>query len=319
MTTATRNAMEPLLLSWPTALAASVRSECDPAQSDGCGFMALNFRLAVRSFAAMREVVESIKSSIPPDQRPWSENNRRKSAILEKTSYSIKDLMNLTGHSYGGLVSSIDAGQFPGASYTVDPATGLKRFEIPESVYHATAKHFRESCDVQGAAKLLGCSEDAVRGLVRSKCLAFAPVLPSGFRYRLSPVELSKMTARLSKLASRKSKGTAVDRVYFSAWIPGKYKTVTAGRWRILLEAIRAKELNLYSSEANPVELGDLYLLRGDLERALSRSRVKRGVTEVKPVEHRSLQSLEQADVHGSPLPTPGRIALELATTLRTQ
>ena len=276
LTSETLSALEPMLLNWPSALAATLECECNSTKSNGSGFAALNHRLAVRKFAAMREVVDSVKMAIPPDQRPWSERNRQRAVPANRTSYGIKHLIKATGHSYGGLVASIDAGQFPGASYTFDPATGRKKFNIPESVFYAAVKHFRESCDVQGAAQFLGCSEDAIRGLVQSKCIASATVLQGGFRYRLSPVELSKMAARLFGLASRVSKGLAVDRVYFSAWVQGPYRTETAGRWRVLLEAIRTNDLKVYSADATPVQLSDLYLLSADLERALSRARAGR-------------------------------------------
>lgn len=294
LTSRTLSALEPMFLNWPSVLASTLGCECDPTRADGCGFAALNYRLAVHTFTAMREVVNKVKTTIPRGQRPWSEINRRRAVQSEREVYGIKNLMNASGHSYTALVASIDAGQFPGATYKVDPVSGKKKFHIPAAVYHALVKHFRESCDIEDAALMLGCSEDAVRGLVRSKCVGFSPILQSGFRYRLDPVELSKMAARLFRLASFVRKVQSVERVYFSVWVQGRYHTDTADRWRVLLDAIRSRELTLYTALEAPVQLSDLYLLRDDLEKAILRSRAKR-ILDVRQSERRAAAAIGEA------------------------
>lgn len=273
LTAATAVSLSPLLQDWPRAMAQAVRCDTDPTKWKG--YEMLTNRLAVRRFAKMREVVMQIKASIKPEEKTWSAKFKGKLRRKPAGTYGIKDLMKLTGHSYGGLLRSIEEGLIPGAVWCGDDRAGRKRFDIPANVFADIEARYARTNDVSTAAAQLGCSEDAIRGLVRAKYLRSESILASGFSYRLRPQEVETFAKELFQIAVYLRAAPSVSRVYFSAWVPGPYNTKCASRWKELLRAIHTRRLRVFSATRKPGTLNELYLIADDLEQLFRKNRLK--------------------------------------------
>lgn len=253
-----------LLFDWPRGVAVSVAAEIDSTKPKG--YDSLYRHLLVLTFPRMAEVVEHLKGMRRQNEKVLKAANEASFTVASRESFGIKHLMRVTGHSYEALLKCIEGGEIQGASVVEGPKAGLKGFNIPETTYHDIKRAFRDTDDVQRASEMVGCSEDAIRGLVRSGCVTAYGLLPTGFSFRLCPIEMGKFARYLFQRATVSASTPAREKVYFSAWVPGPYSSRTASRWRRLLEAIRAGELRLFSAHECPSALNDLYLQHSDME-----------------------------------------------------
>jgi len=268
----TAGAMQHLLADWPRRLADSVASEVDATSWQG--YMRLSRRLRTQVFNRFREVIDELKRRSPRHQNPGSAQSMRKLHARGKTSFGIKDLMAVTGHSHGTLLRCIDDGGIPGASYSIDQPSGQRRFAIPREVFRAIEKAYVATNDIASSAVLAGCSSAAMCGLVRSGCVEGKRLLTTrggDFCDRIDPAELAGLARTMFALASR-GDGNSRERVYFSAWVPGRYSIGKAQQWRRLFAAIVDGTLKVYKATDTPIALNDLYVLQGALDKATQRS-----------------------------------------------
>lgn len=258
-----------LLLDAPRSIVASVIAEADPGKKDG--FMRLNYRLGSKFFSCMQSVAEEVKRLHQPELNPDRIRAQRRSVPPVKEMYGIKDLMKVTGNSYGTLLRCIDEGGIPGASYTVDLATGNKTFNIPPGVYRSIVQAMQQTDTIEAGAAQLGCSVDAMRGLVASGCLTARKLALTRHGRngdRVCPAELRSFAEFLFREAKTES-GPHLERMYFSWWVQGAYNTHRSKWWRKILGAVKEQRLALFRAAPAPIALNDLYVLRGDLRNLL--------------------------------------------------
>ena len=253
-----------LLFDWPKRIAVSVTPEIDCTKWKG--YETLNRRLLVLTFPRMSDVIDHLKGMTRLNGKAWKSANEASFIEAPRGSFGIKHLMRATGHSYGALLKCIESGEIQGATIVRGSNTKQKDFSIPEATYQGIKRAFRDTDDVQRASEMVGCSEDAIGGLVRSGCLTAYSLLPTGFSFRLCPIQMGKFARYLFQRATVSASTPAREKVYFSAWVPGPYSVRTASRWRHLLDAIRAGTLQLFSAHECPSALNDLYLLHSDME-----------------------------------------------------
>lgn len=253
-----------LLFDWPKRIAVSVTPEID--RTKWKGYETLNRRLLVLTFPRMSEVIDHLKGMTRLDGKPWKSANEASFIEAPRGSFGIKHLMRATGHSYGALLKCIEGGEIQGATIVRGSNTKLKDFSIPEATYRGIKRAFRDTDDAQRASEMVGCSEHAIRGLVRSGCVTAYSLLPTGSSFRLCPIQMGKFARYLFQRAIVSSSAPPLEKVYFSAWVPGPYSGRTASRWRHLLNAVRAGTLQLFSAHECPSALNDLYLLHSDME-----------------------------------------------------
>ena len=267
--------LRPLLADWPRAILESLAPE--GATVRGRNLVA--DRIGSAHFSSMREVRAALRSRCNLGASPNLRHSRRQaSRFANSTSFGIKDLMIATGHSYGMLVRCIDEGQVDGASYSVDPETGTRRFVIPPATFRSIERAFRETSSVKVAAAEAGCSLAAMQGLVRSRSiesnkLALTQLGKMGDR--VSPSVLRSFATFLFK-RSVPMDALGNDCVPFSKWVPGPYIGPKAARWRLLLEAIREGRVRLFASSRSPVALDDLYLQMDSIVQVLGARRAPR-------------------------------------------
>lgn len=257
--------ISPLFQEWPKKLTGVLLAQTGLA----CwgGYDSLVKRLRAKDFSEMRVVIRQVKLLQQPERDPHRMVNRMRSLNSVKINYSIKDVMRVTGHSYGTLVRCIDDGGIPGASYALDEVTGRKTFNFPKSVYRAIELAFLRTDSIEAAAKQVGCSVQAMRGLVRSGCIESKRMSLTGFGRmgdRICPIKANAFVSYLFRIA-KKAEGQNVDRVYFSFWVGGVYKASKSKRWRVILEAIKQGKIEIYKSTKSPIELNDLFVLRKQL------------------------------------------------------
>jgi len=258
-----------LLIDVPRNIVASVIAEADPGKRDG--FMRLNYRLGCKFFSCMQSVAEEVKRLHQPELNPDRIRAQRRSLPPVKETYGIKDLMKVTGNSYGTLLRCIDEGGIPEASYTVDLATGAKKFNIPPAVYRSIVQAMQQTDTIEAGAAQLGCSVDAMRGLVASGCVAARKLALTRFgrnRDRVCPAELRSFADFLFREAKTEN-GPHLERLYFSWWVPGAYNAYRCKWWRKILGAVKEKRIVLFKAALVPVALNDLYVLRSDLRNLL--------------------------------------------------
>jgi hypothetical protein len=266
----TANALQPLLVDWPHRLADAVALEVDASSEKG--YERLSERLQTSVFSRFRDVIKELKRRSPRNQNPGSAQSMRRLQTRFKTSFGIKDLMAVTGHSHGTLLRCIEEGGIPGATYSIDQKTGQRRFSIPREVFIGIEKAYVATDDIATSAVVAGCSSTAMRGLVRSGCVVGQRLLSTrggDFCDRIDPAELAGLARSLFAIAST-CDGNSRERVYFSAWVPGRYSLRMAKRWRRIFAAILNDALKVYKATPIPIALNDLYVLRHELDSALS-------------------------------------------------
>lgn len=254
-----------LLMDAPSSIVASMLAEADPGKKDG--FMRVNYRLGAKFFRYMESIAEDVKRLHQPELHPDRIRARRRSLPAVKEAYGIKDLMKVTGNSYGTLLRCIDEGGIPGASYTVDAKTGIRKFNVPPEVYRSIAHAFQQTDTIEVGASQLGCSVDAMRGLVASGCVTARKLALTRHGRngdRVCPAELRSFAEFLFR-AAKTENGPHLERLYFSWWVPGAYNAHRCKWWRKILGAVKEKRISLFKAAVTPVVLNDLYVLRSDL------------------------------------------------------
>lgn len=258
-----------LLMDAPRSIVASVIAEADPGKKDG--FMRLNYRLGSKFFSCMQSVAEEVKRRHQPELNPDRIRAQRRSLPPAKETYGIKDLMKVTGNSYGTLLRCIDEGGIPGASYTVDLAKGKKTFNIPPAVYRSIVQAMQQTDTIEAGAAQLGCSVDAMRGLVASGCVTARKLALTRHGRngdRVCPADLRSFAEFLFR-AAKTEDGPHLERLYFSWWVPGAYNAYRCKWWRKILGAVKEKRIALFKAALAPIALNDLYVLRSDLRNLL--------------------------------------------------
>lgn len=260
LTLQTATAIRPIFEGWPERAVAAVVMEVNEPGSDR--YARLAERLGVRHFSKMRELMAIVRSRTSVQIQCRSNPQK-----FSKTSYGIKDLIRVTGHSYVALLRCIDEDGIPGARYNVDSSNGMKRFSIPIESFETIRTLYQETVDIEGAASCAGCTEDSMRGLVRSNSIESKRLLKTRMGdagERLYPRDIEAFCAELFRLA-HSCHGSSVDRVYFSWWIPPPFALRRARRWRNILSAVRSGRLPLFTATPNPTALNDLFGISADL------------------------------------------------------
>lgn len=190
---------------------------------------------------------------------------------LRAREQSLIEGIPVTGNSYGTLLRCIDEGGIPGASYTVDLAKGKKTFNIPPAVYRSIVQAMQQTDTIEAGAAQLGCSVDAMRGLVASGCVTARKLALTRHGRngdRVCPADLRSFAEFLFR-AAKTEDGPHLERLYFSWWVPGAYNAYRCKWWRKILGAVKEKRIALFKAALAPIALNDLYVLRSDLRNLL--------------------------------------------------
>lgn len=258
------SAMSAILDDWPkAAVAALLRKEQAP---HNFAPSLIGDRLKEKRFSRIRILMDAYRDAKHSSQTKPVSARARVDLHPEKQIYGIKDLMAVTGHSYGTLVRCIDEGLLPGASYQTG-AGKLIDFSIPRDLFEQIRTGYAQTDSLKSAAQGAGCTVDVLVGLIAADELAsYRLVQTTGGRRteRVRPSDLRQVLEKMSSVA-RRPDGRRLDRVYMSQWIQKTTKQRCGPRWRALLQAVWSGIVPLYSEEDRATGLSSFFLAEADL------------------------------------------------------
>jgi hypothetical protein len=252
-----------------TEIAKSFMTEVDVGSSQK--YQRLNNRLGARVFAQMGAVVEEVKRLQMQFFDPSRRRVEQRAKVMEREDvYALTDLTELTGYCHPTLARCVEEGDLAG-NIAFDEVLGRNYIQIPGTVYREIELVYQQTDSLETAAMRVGCTEHAMKGLVRSECISAVRPLPirrgpDGVRVR--PGEWQKFAAYLFSAAQLESDHRS-RRVYFSDWASSKNLIKTARKWRKMLAAIKEGRIRIFKAVEHPTALEELYVAPTDLVKVL--------------------------------------------------
>jgi hypothetical protein len=256
------------LSEWPRHAVTLVRMEYDESAAQPTWF--LKRRLWVNKYRNMQQLVRALEETTVVERQVWQQENGAMLLNPKRKAYGLRDLQRVTGLGYLQLIQFCASGRIPETRQGSVKVGRYNGVEVPAHIFRAISRAYRDTDSSDIAALHLGCSEHAIRGLIKSGCLRSFSLTPTLVYRRTCPRERAKMAQYLFRAAQASPHVPERDRVCFSHWVPGPYSHATAKRWLKVLTAVHGHRVTLHSSVEQPVRLDELFITSRDLKRVFS-------------------------------------------------
>lgn len=246
------------LANWPQSAVDLVRSEYALNERNPAWF--LKRRLEVQKFKEMGSLVRSLEEDVSRVEAVRLDENRRILWEPVKSTFTLRDLERLTRIDYRKLVYLCQSGKIPDSVQGGEKVGRYFGIEIPSAVYRAIAKAYEQTDSTKHAAQLVGCSEDAMKGLVRSKNIPAYGLDPSIECWRVYPKDAVAFAQKMFALSQDGMHLNHEKRVKFSNLVKGEYTWQSPKKWSRVMTAIQAGKLTLFRSTKDPIALDELFV-----------------------------------------------------------
>lgn len=250
---------------WPEELANSFMPKL--VQSDLSFRSVLAKNLFRNSFGLFEVVLKEFYAKL--NSSPISEIEKSRNTYSISHHGYIKSLVQMTGHSWATLRKHIDLGNIAPIEHNCGDLFDPYRIDLDAHWFKLIEKFYTETLDISSSAIKAGCSELAMRGLVRANCIPSESINRETrsltFR-RIQPKSIDQFQNELFSIACYDMKQIEAG-IHFSDWETRRFDSRVNQHliWRDILAAIRINKLKLYKAVATPTELDQLFICDKDL------------------------------------------------------
>jgi hypothetical protein len=259
--------LQALVENWPKALANSIVPELDLESL--VSRTALGLKLFRKRFSLFELATREVQAIVHgPSSSDKSQSEARGSYSLNKHSH-VNELAKLTGHPPKFVRSQIESGNISPAILKHGDLVDPQSIEIDAHSLTLATSFYANSLDLHSSAARVGCSVQALRGLVQTACIPAGSIWIDPRRLafrRVHPAALEDFVSELISLA-RCEVAQVTGGIKFSDWVT-KHARGSVNRhlrWRDILSSVRTGKLTLYRAVEVPTELDQLFLCAEDL------------------------------------------------------
>jgi hypothetical protein len=268
--------LESLTFDWPQRILKTIEPEVSLASL--ASRTALGVRLYKRSFGLWQFILNELqKVDCTSANAPSAKASE---TYTVHSRHHVPELSSVTGHSPKHLKEQMRLGNLLLDVVKVGDLVDPLAVEIDEVALRKVQSLYEATLDYESAAKVVGASFQAMRGLISANCLRTESICRDTSRLtfrRVHPDELRSFASEMFALAQPWDISNVPEVVKFSDWVTShahgreyRYK-----RWIDILQSIRAGRLPLYSSIAQPEKLDQLLLADQDLASVTDKRRLR--------------------------------------------
>lgn len=259
--------LEPLLQNWPQSAVEAVKMEIGKEKRQQT--TVLRRRLSAIHFRGMRDLARAVESKIAEEKSILAAAKHAAVIDTNPVRFTLHDIIRLTELTHLQLIKLAEEGRIPDMPIELMRTRNQYHIDVPDAVYLSLCQTYDETITISHAALRVGCTENAMKAVVRAGIVRSYAIAPEMKERRPYTVELTNFSACLLSYATYNDEPSYLKRQKFSYLARPTNLGACSIRWGALLDRIKNHELQLFSGVPDTKRLDDLYISRLSLQEFL--------------------------------------------------